>query len=122
MLQRNALGGARRSRGVHDTGEVVGSGWHGLDWVLRAQHDELVDAVNGQVGVGLLQARDMCRVDVVLGVVDDVVDLFGLLQRIDDVEEKVGVKEDGVGASGHQRVLQSLLAQGIVGRDDGHRL
>lgn len=58
----------------------------------------------------------------VIIIVDDMLNVLGLLERVDELDEQVWIQEDGLCVRLQERVLQALLSQCIIGCDDGHAL
>jgi hypothetical protein len=122
VLEEDTLGGSGGSRGVHDAAKVFGLRRNGLNHVLLTLLGELVETENGQVGVGALELLDIARVDFHFAVVDDILDVLGLFERVDELCEKVRVEEDELGVCLLERVRETLLTECVVGGDDGHGL
>jgi hypothetical protein len=122
VLQEDTLGGSGRSRGVHDAAQVFRLRSYRLDHVLLALLGKLVEAENGQVGVGALELLNVCDFDFHLAVVDDILDILCLFERVDELCEEVRVEEDELGVCLLERVHETLLTECVVGSDDGHRL
>ncbi len=122
MGDGHALGGAGRARRVHDAAQVIGRRGHEVDGVLLAELLEVVEAHDLHVRVRGLELLDVLRVDLVLRVPDDVLDLGGDGEHVGQGGQEVGVEEDGLGLGGDHGVAQALLAERVVGRDYGHAL
>jgi hypothetical protein len=120
VLQRNTLWSARRARGVHDTAEILRLWWDILNVVLLAQLSQVFETYDGQVFVGFVELLDVVLVDSIVTVPNNILDILGLVKWVDQRGKKMGIKEDGLGRSCHQRVLQANLAQSVVGGDNGH--
>ena len=84
MLDHNSLRGTCRSGRVHDASQVVGLGWDGFCRALLAHLDQLVEAYDLQVRVGLGEGVDVLLLGVVLGAVHDNLNILGLLHWVDE--------------------------------------
>jgi hypothetical protein len=122
VLEKDTLGGSGRSRGVHDAAQVFGLRRDRVDHVLLTLLGEFVEAENGQVRVGALELLNVGLLDFHLAVVDDVLDILGLVERVDELCEEVGVEEDELGVCLLEGVHKTLFAECVIGCDDGHRL
>lgn len=122
MLEKDTLGGAGRARGVHDTAEILGLGRNGVDGVLLALLGEFIEAEDGEVGVGVLELVNVVLLDILLAVVDDVLNVLGVVEGLDELCEEVRVEEDELCVCLLERVLEALFAEGVVSGDDGHGL
>lgn len=122
VLQRNTLRSTSGSGCVHDAAEVFWRWWNWLDWRVGTKLDQLINGDNADIWVSLVQELDVLWVNIVLGVVDNKLDLLRLLEWVDDVWKKVWVEEDSLCAGCDERVLQSLLAKSVVCGDNWHGL
>lgn len=122
VLEKDTLGGASTTRGVHDAAQVVRLWHNGVDWVVPAGLDEIIKARDCEMVVGVLELINVGLLDVGLTVVDDMLNVLGFLQRVDEFGEKMRVKEDGLGVCLLERVLETLLSERVVGGNDWHRL
>lgn len=122
MLEKDTLGGSGRSGGVHDAAQIIGLGRNRLDHVLLTLLGELVKAENGQVRVGALELLYVILLDFHLAVVNDILNILGLFERVDELCEEMRVEEDELGMCLLERVQKTLLAECVVGGDDGHGL
>jgi len=122
VLEKDTLGGSSRSRSVHDTAQVLRLRRNRLDHVLLTLLGELVEAENGQVGVGALELLDVILLDFHLAVVNDILDVLGLFQRVDELCEKMRVEENELGVCLLEGMHKTLLAECVVCGDDGHGL
>lgn len=55
-------------------------------------------------------------------VVDDVLDIHGCFEGVNEVEEEMGIGEDSFGVGLAERMLQAGFAEGVVGGNDGEGL
>lgn len=122
VLEWDTLWSTSGSGGVHDTAEVFWRWWNWLDWGVGSKLDQLINGDNADIWVGFVHELDVLWVNIVLGVVDDKLDLLRLLEWVDDVWKKVWVEEDSLCAGSDERVLQSLLPKSVVCGDNGHCL
>jgi hypothetical protein len=122
VLEEDTLGSSGRSRGVHNAAQVVGRRSDRLDHVLLTLLGKLVEAENGQVRVSALELLNVVLLDFHFAVVNDILDVLGLFERVDELCEKMGVEENELGVCLLERVHKALLAECVVGGDDGHRL
>jgi hypothetical protein len=122
VLDHDALGGSGGSRGVHDAGQIIGLGRYGLGRVVLAQLDKLVEAQDLEVGVCLGEGINVLLLGVVLCAVDDDLDILCLLERVDELGQQLWVGEHDLGVGLEHRVAETLLAEGVVGSNDGKRL
>jgi hypothetical protein len=122
VFEENTLGGASGAGSVHDTAEILGLRRYRLDHVLLTLLGELVEALDGEMGVSALELVNIFLLDVLLAVVDNVLDILDLVQGLDQLGEEVGVEEDEFGVSLLERVFEAFLAESVVGGDDGHGL
>ena len=128
--EKYTLGGTSRARCEHDAAKVLGLRGDYGDGVFLALLDELAKADHSQVRVGLLELLDVGLefLGLHLGgrriiiVVDHVLDVFCLLERVDESGKKVRVKEHGLGVGRKQRVLEAFLAKSVVCGNNGHAL
>jgi len=122
VLEKDTLGCSGRSRGVHDTAQVFGLRRNRLDHVLLTLLGELVEAENGQVGVGALELLNVILLDLHLAVVNNILNVLGLFERVDELCEEMGVEENELGVCLLEGVHKTLLAECVVGGDNGHGL
>lgn len=72
--------------------------------------------------MGGLQLLDIFLLGLIVGVVDDELDFFGFLQRIDERLQQSWVAIDRLGPCLDQRMLQTFLSKRVIGRSYGYRL
>jgi len=120
--QRDTLGRAGRARGVHDAAEVLRLGRH---WVHRVLLAALAQILNAQrrdvreVGLELVQVR---LLHLIIGIVDNEFDRGHVAQDVDQGLDQTRIEEDGSACGLLEGVLQAILAEGIIGSDDGDGL
>lgn len=122
MRQRDTLRGAGRTRGVHDTAKVFRSRGDGIHGVLFTQLPQLLETHDVQVVILGLETVQVFLLGLLVGVVDDVLDGLDILQNVGHGGDENGIAEDGGTGCLDQRVLQSLLTQGIICGDNGQGL
>lgn len=118
--KQNSLGVAGGSGGVHDTAVVLGSWGSGLDRVVYTKLLQLLEGDELEVGVGLLKGDDVGGLG--LAVVDDLLQGGALASDVLDGVEQVGVGVGGGDLGLVHGVQKTILAQGIVGGNDGDGL
>lgn len=112
----------RGTRGVHDTGEVLGIGWDRVDGVLRPGLSQLVHAKDFELRMGRLQLLKIGLLDFGFVIVDDGLQCLGVLENVEEGRNQIGVKEDGLGAGLDKRVSESLFTKGVIGGNNWDRL
>jgi len=122
VLEENTLGSSGRAGSVHDTAKVLRLGRNRVDHVLLTLLGELVEAEDGKVRVSLLELLEVLLLNFHLAVVDNELDVLGLLERVDELGKEMRVEENELGVGLLERVHQTLFAESVVGGDDGHRL
>lgn len=122
VLEEDTLWSSSGAGSVHDAAKVVGLGRNRLDHVLLTLLDELIEAKNGQMRVSVLELVNVLLLDFHVAVVNDVLNVLGLLEGADELGEKMRVEEDELGVGLLERVHEALLTKCVVGGDDGHGL
>lgn len=124
MLEEDTLGCTGTARCVHDAAKVLGLGRDRVDWRFLALLGKVIEALNSEMGMGILELVNVRLVDIGLAVVDDVLDLdvFALLEWLDELGEEMRVEEDGLCVGLLERVLETFLAESVVCCDNGHGL
>ena len=72
--------------------------------------------------VGVLELLDVLLLDFHMAVVDDILDILGLFEGVDELCEEMRVEEDELGVCLLEGVHETLLTKCVVGGDDGHGL
>ena len=93
VLDHDALWCACRSRSVHDTREIVSLGRDGLGRVLIAQLQQLIEADDLQMRMRARERINVFLLRVILGAVDDDLDVLGFLHGIYELGQELWVSE-----------------------------
>jgi hypothetical protein len=118
--KQNSLGVAGRSGGVHDAAVVLGGGGSGLDGVVDTELLQFLEGDELEVGVSLLKGDDVGGLG--LAIVDDLLQGGALAGDVLDGVEQVSIGVGGGDLGLVHRVQKTILAQGVVGGDDGDGL
>ena len=122
MSEDDALGSARRTRGVHDAGDVVASGKVGLGWVSLTLLPELLDGEELALAGGKHFVDGLDVLIIGLAVINDVLDRLSLADHFGKRAEQFCVGEDTNDIGFGERVLETFLAKGLVGSAEGNAL
>jgi len=122
VLEKDTLGGTRATGRVHDAAQIFWLWRHSIDRVVFAHLDKIVEAGDCEMVVGALELVNVGLLDFGVTVVDDMLNVLGLLQGIDEFGEKVRVEENGLGMCLLERVLEAFLSERVVCGDNWHGL